>query len=317
MNTFSGHISDIQTKDSLSIVTVRIDDTILLKTIIVETPETASYLTKGHAIRVLFKETEVILAKEDLLSISVQNKIKGTIKSIETGVLLSKVYVSTNAGEVAAVLATEALTTLVLLVISIPLAYWLSNSTSRLKPIIETLVSMPLVLPPTVLGFYLLMAFSPGNALGSWLQDWLGVRLIFSFSGLVVGSVIYSLPFMVNPIQSGLSSLSPALAEASYVLGKSKVKTLFTVLLPNIKPSVLTGIVLAFAHTVGEFGVVLMIGGNIPEKTKVVSIAIYDEVEALNYGNAHVYSLILIVITFVILLSVYLINGGYLKRFWK
>ncbi|WP_298545640.1 molybdate ABC transporter permease subunit [uncultured Aquimarina sp.] len=208
-------------------------------------------------------------------------------------------------------------TTMVLLIISIPLAYWLAHSKSRIKPVIETLVSMPLVLPPTVLGFYLLMTFSPGNAFGSWIEDWFGIRLIFSFTGLVIGSVIYSLPFMVNPIQSGLASLPSSLTEASYILGKSKIKTLFSVLLPNIKPSLLTGIVLAFAHTVGEFGVVLMIGGNIPEKTKVVSIAIYDEVEALNYSNAHMYSLILIIITFIVLLSVYLINGGYLKRFWK
>ncbi|WP_405205246.1 molybdate ABC transporter permease subunit [Aquimarina sp. LLG6339-5] len=208
-------------------------------------------------------------------------------------------------------------TTVVLLVISIPLAYWLAYSKSRIKPIVETLVSMPLVLPPTVLGFYLLMVFSPGNSFGSWLQDVFGIRLIFSFSGLVIGSVIYSLPFMVGPIQSGLSGLPSSLQEASYVLGKSKIKTLISVLLPNIKPSILTGIVLAFAHTVGEFGVVLMIGGNIPDKTKVVSIAIYDEVEALNYSGANMYSLLLFIITFVILLLVYLINGGYLKRFWK
>lgn len=208
-------------------------------------------------------------------------------------------------------------TTMILLIVSIPLAYWLAHSKSRIKPVVETLVSMPLVLPPTVLGFYLLMTFSPGNAFGSWLEDWFGIRLIFSFSGLVIGSVIYSLPFMVNPIQSGLASLPASLTEASYVLGKSKIKTLFSVLLPNIKPSLLTGIVLAFAHTVGEFGVVLMIGGNIPEKTKVVSIAIYDEVEALNYSNAHMYSLILVIITFIVLLSVYLINGGYLKRFCR
>ncbi|MBQ4822122.1 molybdate ABC transporter permease subunit [Aquimarina sp. MMG016] len=208
-------------------------------------------------------------------------------------------------------------TTIILLVISVPLAYWLAYSKSRIKPVIETLVSMPLVLPPTVLGFYLLMAFSPGNAFGSWLNEWLGIRLIFSFSGLVLGSILYSLPFMVHPIQSGLSSLSPSLLEASYVLGKSKRTTLFKILLPNIKPSLLTGIVLAFAHTIGEFGVVLMIGGNIPEKTKVASIAIYDEVEALNYGAANTYSLILFAITFIILLAVYLTNGGYLKRFWK
>lgn len=208
-------------------------------------------------------------------------------------------------------------TTVILLLVSIPLAYWLAFSKSRMKPVVETLVSMPLVLPPTVLGFYLLMAFSPGNSFGAWLQEWFGLRLIFSFSGLVIGSMIYSLPFMVNPIQSGLASLPTSLAEASYILGKSKLKTLFRVLLPNIKPSLLTGIVLAFAHTIGEFGVVLMIGGNIPEKTKVVSIAIYDEVEALNYAHANIYSMILFVITFVVLLSVYMINGGYLKKFWK
>ncbi len=208
-------------------------------------------------------------------------------------------------------------TTVILLIVSVPLAYWLAFSKSRMKPVIETLVSMPLVLPPTVLGFYLLMAFSPGNSFGAWLQEWFGLRLIFSFSGLVIGSMIYSLPFMVNPIQSGLSGLPSSLSEASYILGKSKLKTLFIVLLPNIKPSLLTGIVLAFAHTVGEFGVVLMIGGNIPEKTKVVSIAIYDEVEALNYAHANTYSMILFLITFIVLLSVYMINGGYLKKFWK
>ena len=208
-------------------------------------------------------------------------------------------------------------TTLILLVVSIPLAYWLSHSKTKIKPIIETLVSMPLVLPPTVLGFYLLIAFSPSNAFGNWLNEWLGIRLIFSFEGLVFASIIYSLPFMVHPIQSGFSNLSSSLKEASYVLGKSKFTTLFKVLLPNIKTSLLTGIVLAFAHTIGEFGVVLMIGGNMPGKTKVASIAIYDEVEALNYSVANTYSLILFALTFIILLTVYLINGGYLKRFWK
>ncbi len=209
------------------------------------------------------------------------------------------------------------ITTLILLVISIPLAYWLAYSTSRIKPIIETLVSMPLVLPPTVLGFYFLLAFSPNNAFGNWLDDWLGIRLVFSFTGLVVASLLYSLPFMVHPLQSGLSSLSPSLKEAAYVMGKSRYATLIRVLLPNIKPSILTGIVLSFAHTVGEFGVVLMIGGNIPGKTKVASIAIYDEVEALNYAAANFYSAVLFVVSFCILLFVYLINGGYIKQFWK
>jgi molybdate transport system permease protein len=208
-------------------------------------------------------------------------------------------------------------TTIILLLVSIPLAYWLAFSKSKIKPIIETLVSMPLVLPPTVLGFYLLIAFSPSNGFGQWLDEWLGLRLVFSFEGLVFASVIYSLPFMVHPIQSGFSNLSKSLLEASYMLGKSKLTTLFKILLPNIKPSLLTGIVLAFAHTIGEFGVVLMIGGNMPGVTKVASIAIYDEVESLNYSAANSYSLILFALTFSILLLVYIVNGGYLKRFWK
>lgn len=206
-------------------------------------------------------------------------------------------------------------TTGILFVVSIPIANWLSSTKSKLRPVLETLVSMPLVLPPTVLGFYMLVAFSPENALGNWLNEYLGIKLIFSFGGLVVASVIYSLPFMVQPIQAGLSSLPSTLKEASYTMGKSKMTTLLKVLLPNIKPSLLTGIVLSFAHTVGEFGVVLMIGGNMPGKTKVASIAIYDEVEALNYAAANSYSLILFSVTFVILLLVYLTNGGYFKRF--
>lgn len=206
-------------------------------------------------------------------------------------------------------------TTAILFVISIPIANWLSSTKSKLRPVLETLVSMPLVLPPTVLGFYMLVAFSPENAFGGWLNEWLGIRLIFSFGGLVVASVVYSLPFMVQPIQAGLSSLPPTLKEASYTMGKSKMKTLLKVLLPNIRPSLLTGIVLSFAHTVGEFGVVLMIGGNMPGRTKVASIAIYDEVEALNYTAANNYSLILFSVTFIILLLVYLTNGDYFKRF--
>jgi molybdate transport system permease protein len=208
------------------------------------------------------------------------------------------------------------ITTLLLLLISVPLAYWLAYSRRRWKPVVETLVSMPLVLPPTVLGFYLLIAFSPAHAFGAWLDTWLGLRLVFSFEGLVVASLLYSLPFMVHPIQAGLSNLPPSLREAAYVLGKSPRTTLFRVLLPNIKPSLLTGIVLAFAHTIGEFGVVLMIGGNIPGQTKVAAIAVYDAVESMNYAAANTYSLVLFALTFVILLFVYLSNGGYFKSWW-
>lgn len=210
-----------------------------------------------------------------------------------------------------------AITTALLVLLAIPLAYWLAYTQSRLKPFIEALVSMPLVLPPTVLGFYFLIAFSPNNILGDWLNNWLGIKLVFSFSGLVIASIIYSLPFMVHPIQSGFSSLSKSLVEAASVMGKTRFTILIKVLLPNIKPALLTGIVLAFAHTIGEFGVVLMIGGSIPGHTKVASIAIYDEVEALNYSTAHFYSIILFTITFVILLLVYLVNGGFIKRFWR
>lgn len=209
------------------------------------------------------------------------------------------------------------ITTFLLFIISIPLAYWMAFTKSKLKPVIETLVSMPLVLPPTVIGFYLLIAFSPANSFGNWLNEWLGLKLVFSFEGLLFASILYSLPFMVHPIQSGFANLPASLKEMSYILGKSRFTTIVKVLLPNIKSSLLTGIVLAFAHTIGEFGVVLMIGGNIPGKTKVASIAIYDEVEALNYGAANTYSLILFTLTFSILLIVYLFNNGYLKQFHK
>lgn len=199
-------------------------------------------------------------------------------------------------------------TTVLLFLVAVPIANWLAESKSRIKPIIESIISLPLVLPPTVLGFYLLMAFSPNNTFGSWLQETVGFQLIFSFPGLVLASMIYSLPFMVQPIQSGLSSLSLNMKESSYILGQSKFKTLIHVLLPNIKPSILTALVLSFAHTMGEFGVVLMIGGNIPGVTKVASIAIYDEVESLNYAAAHQYALILLLLTFGILVTVYSLN---------
>lgn len=199
-------------------------------------------------------------------------------------------------------------TTLILFFITIPIANWLSHNKTIFKTIAEVIVSMPLVLPPSVIGFYMLLAFSPGNSFGAFLQKYFDIKLVFSFEGLLIASIIYSLPFMVHPIQSGLASLSPSLKESSYSLGKTKWQTLIKVLLPNIKSSLLTGIVLTFAHTVGEFGVVLMIGGNIPGKTRTASVAIYDEVEAFNYHNANVYAAILIVLSFVILFTMYLVN---------
>jgi len=208
-------------------------------------------------------------------------------------------------------------TTVVLFAISLPIAYWLAYGKSKIKPVFETLVSMPLVLPPTVIGFYLLIAFSPKNVFGNWVQEMFGFQLVFSFTGLVVASCVYSLPFMVHPIQSGLASLPASIKEAAIILGKGKITVMRKILLPNIKPSILTALVLTFAHTMGEFGVVLMIGGNIPGKTKVASIAVYDEVESLNYFAANQYSLVLFVLSFITLFVVYLFNGGYLKNYIK
>lgn len=200
-----------------------------------------------------------------------------------------------------------AITTVILLVIAIPLASFLVFSTMRFKSVIETIVSMPLVLPPSVLGFYLLLAFSPASAIGEFLTSH-EIRLAFSFEGLVIGSVLFSLPFMVHPIQSALAQVPRSIFEASYTLGKSKFQTMVHVILPSIRHGLISGIVLAFAHTVGEFGVILMIGGNIPDETRVASIAIYDEVESLNYAMAHQYALTLFVVTFAILLLVYTLN---------
>ena len=205
------------------------------------------------------------------------------------------------------------LTTLFLFFIGLPIAYFLAYSRFKLKPILEAIVSLPLVLPPTVLGFYLILVFSPDSFLGRFVEKYLGLKLVFSFEGLVVASIIYSLPFMVHPIQSGFSSVPKSIIEAAYTLGKSKLETLFKVILPNIKSSILTGLVLTFAHTIGEFGVVLMIGGSIPGETKVASIAIYEEVESLNYQQAHKYAFVLLLITFFVLLVVYTVNRNFLK----
>ncbi|MVN92305.1 molybdate ABC transporter permease subunit [Mucilaginibacter aquatilis] len=205
-------------------------------------------------------------------------------------------------------------TTVCLIIIGIPIAAGLAQTKSKLKSIAEAVISLPLVLPPSVLGFYLLLAFSPQNGLGKMLNDVLNLRLIFSFTGLMLGSVIYSLPFMVHPVQAGLEALPVSLKEASQTLGKSNITTFFKVLLPNIKPALLTGAILTFAHTLGEFGLVLMIGGNIPGVTRVASIAVYDEVEALNFSTAHVYAGVLLAVSFVILLIVYTTNRHIFKK---
>jgi molybdate transport system permease protein len=206
-----------------------------------------------------------------------------------------------------------ATTTIILFIIGMPVAYWLAYSSSRLKVIPEALVSMPLVLPPSVLGFYLLLAFSPENSFGKFIESYFDLRLVFSFPGLVVASVIYSLPFMIQPLQAGFRMVPNNIVEASYTLGKSRSTTLYKVILPNIRNAILTGCILSFAHTIGEFGVVLMVGGNIPGETRVISVAIYDEVEAMNYEKAKTYSAILILFSFVTLVVLYFLNSRIFK----
>src|SRR5476651_2146594 len=205
-------------------------------------------------------------------------------------------------------LKLASITTLLLLLVGLPLASWLSKGRSIFKIIIEAIITMPLVLPPSVLGFYLLIAFSPQHGVGKWLLQTFNIQFVFSFQGLVLASVIYSMPFMVGPVKSALQQLPAALSEASYTLGKTQWQTFKSVLLPNIKPSLLTAIVLTFAHTLGEFGVVLMIGGNIPGVTRVASIAIYDSVEGMDYHTANNYSLLLFAFTFVIVTAVFIFN---------
>jgi molybdate transport system permease protein len=196
---------------------------------------------------------------------------------------------------------------------SIPIAYFLTYSRIRGKAVAEAIISLPMVLPPSVLGFYLLVGFSPSHAIGRFLDHHFNLRLVFTFPGLVIASLLYSLPFMVNPVLAGFRSLPPDLREASRTLGKSDSTTLFRILLPNIRPSLITGAVLCFAHTIGEFGVVMMIGGSIPGQTRVASVAIYDEVQSIHYHIANRYAIILLTLSFCILLPVYLMNNKYNK----
>lgn len=205
------------------------------------------------------------------------------------------------------------ITTLILFVICMPLAWYLSQTKSKSKPFLEALSTMPLVVPPTVLGFYLLWGLSHNSPIGQFFEEYFGIKLVFNFYGIIIASCIYSFPFMVQPLQSGFESLNKNMLEASYISGKSKFKTILLVALPNIKPSLLTALIITFAHTVGEFGVVLMIGGSIPNETRVAAIAIYEFVEVLDYKNAHIYSLIMIIMSFLTLLAVYIFNGNQKK----
>ncbi|MGH7457480.1 MAG: molybdate ABC transporter permease subunit [Longimicrobiaceae bacterium] len=198
-----------------------------------------------------------------------------------------------------------ATTTLILLLLATPLAWWLSRTSSRLKPPIEALTALPLVLPPTVLGFYLLVLLGPAGPVGAPWEGAGGSRLVFSFPGLVIGSILYSLPFAVQPLQNSFTAIGRRPLEVAATLGASPVDRFFSVVLPLARPGYLTAGILTFAHTVGEFGVVLMIGGSIPGSTRVVSIAIYDHVEALEYGAAHRLAAGLLLFSFCVLLMVY------------
>lgn len=200
-------------------------------------------------------------------------------------------------------------TTLLLFLLALPLVYLLYFYSFRSKPFFKSVISLPLVLPPTVLGYYLLILLRPGGWLGQMSETLFDVRLVFSFPGLVIGSLIFSLPFMINPILSALENLPYSYREAAYTLGKSRWNMLWHVLLPNIRSSVVVALVMTFAHTIGEFGVILMIGGNIPGETRVASIAIYNEVEMLNFDNADLYAGILLIFSFAVLLPVYLFQN--------
>ena len=207
-------------------------------------------------------------------------------------------------------LALAGTTTVILLLAGTPLAWWLSRTTSRAKPAIEAVTALPLVLPPTVLGFYFLIALGPAAPIGEFWMKVTGETLTFSFSGLVIASVFYSLPFTIQPLQSAFEAIGRAPLEAAASLRAGPLDAFFSVTVPLARRSFITAAVLSFAHTIGEFGVVLMVGGNIPGETRVLSIAIYEHVETLNYAEAHILSAGLLVFSFTVLLFVYTFTRG-------
>jgi molybdate transport system permease protein len=205
-------------------------------------------------------------------------------------------------------LRLAAVSTLLLMVLAVPLGWWLASARSRFAMFVEIVIAMPLVLPPTVIGFYLLVAMSPQHSLGHWWQQIFGQTLAFSFTGLVIGSCIYSTPFAVQPVVTAFRTLRIEIAQAAYSLGMTRWQAFTHILLPLAKSGVYSGAVLAFAHTIGEFGVVLMLGGNIPGVTRVASIALYDQAQTLNYPNAHGFALVLLALSFVLLVSTMLLQ---------
>ena len=211
-------------------------------------------------------------------------------------------------------LKLASVTTVILLLLGIPLAWWLSRSGSWWSEVVATLVALPLVLPPTVLGFYLLILLSPTSAPGQMIESLIGFRLPFTFAGLVVGSVVYSMPFVVQPIRNAFDAMGERPMEVAATLRASPLNAFFNVAVPLASSGILTGTVLGFAHTVGEFGVVLMIGGNIPGETQVLSIAIYDYVETMNWEMAHLLSLMMLVFSFLVILIMNLSEKKLRKR---
>jgi molybdate transport system permease protein len=202
-------------------------------------------------------------------------------------------------------LKLASISTIVLILIGTPIAWWLSHSHWRYKYFVEAIIALPLILPPTVLGFYLLVSLGPNGPIGGLLSALSGESLAFTFTGLVIGSVVYSMPFVIQPLQNAFSAIGQRPLEVAATLGASPIDRFFSIAIPMAKPGFITATVLGFAHTLGEFGVVLMIGGNIPGSTQVVSISIYDHVEALEYGQAHALSASLLLFSFVLLLIVY------------
>jgi len=200
-------------------------------------------------------------------------------------------------------------TTAILLAAGVPMALLLAYADFRGKVLAEIIVTLPMVLPPTVIGFYLLILFSPLSFFGKNVSVLFGVELLFSFTGLVTASVIHSMPYMIQPLRDGMLSLNLSMIEASFTLGKSRISTLIYVILPNIKTSLLTGIMMTFVHVMGEFGVVLMIGGSIPGETRVASIALYEKVEMLNYTESNIYAGIMVSVSIAMLLIVYMLRN--------
>lgn len=199
-------------------------------------------------------------------------------------------------------------TMLLLLLIATPLGWWLARTQSRARPVVQSIVALPIVLPPTVMGFYLLVLLGPAGAIGAWWFELTGSALTFSFAGLVIASCIYSLPFAVQPIASAFEAVPESDLEAAWTLGASRRDAFFSIALPQSMRGYLNAAVLSFAHTLGEFGVVLMVGGNIPGETRVIAIDIYDQVETLNYAAAHQLSAILLIFAFMVLLAMFVIN---------